>query len=205
MAKNQNTALSAEDAAALIPKLISQQLSGVMATAGKATYIASKMADLPKAYSNQLPESSDPNVLAAAEQTIRQAYRDDFAKTAQMARDRGYLPANLYNPEAIAAAVGNATDPASLSTYDAMKKANAAASTPAASTAAPIDLSKYSLEQILAMELTPVAGLRGPGARTAATTPGVSPATTRGLAPARQNPSAGMSLEQTLASGLNKY
>jgi hypothetical protein len=48
--------------------------------------------------------TADPEQLSTGEQRARQAYRDDFQKITNTAKQLGHLPADLYHPDAIAAA-----------------------------------------------------------------------------------------------------
>jgi hypothetical protein len=60
------------------PAAKKQPLSAVESVAARARYLASKMADLPATYSDQLVQSGDDAELAASKQIIRKQFRDDL-------------------------------------------------------------------------------------------------------------------------------
>jgi len=61
-----------------IAKMVDQKVSGIAAAAARASYVGTKMSDLPEAYKNMMPLSADQGQLAEAEANIRRSFRDDM-------------------------------------------------------------------------------------------------------------------------------
>jgi|GEM_PF-3847720 len=85
--------LTAESIASLVTKTVTDALTAKNATdavrAARDGFVATKMNDLPSAYSAQLPNTDDPAKLAAAEQTIRTQFKADQAKLGVTAQTIG--------------------------------------------------------------------------------------------------------------------
>lgn len=62
-----------------ISRMVGDATAGVRAQAARATWMGTKMADLPDAYRQLMPTTEDAQVLARAEQDIRRSYRKDMA------------------------------------------------------------------------------------------------------------------------------
>ncbi|HEX4055804.1 MAG TPA: hypothetical protein VHX86_16185 [Tepidisphaeraceae bacterium] len=76
------TAAAAAGAGAMtqddLEKMIQTRIGAVTAQSARAVYIGTKMMDLPKAYSDQMPVTDDAAKLEEAEQIIREQYRRDM-------------------------------------------------------------------------------------------------------------------------------
>jgi hypothetical protein len=86
---SEKSSLSPQQVMALIDKKV-----GVYAAAAaRATYIGTKMSDLPETYQEAMPVTSDPLELGLAEQKIRTAFRADMKLHAPThARSMGWRP-----------------------------------------------------------------------------------------------------------------
>jgi len=80
----------------------------------KDVHVNTRMADVPAAYSSQMPETTDPDALAAAEAQIRQALAGDVQQAkAQQFAQQALRPSG---------AAGRPTDPGQLSSYELLQR-----------------------------------------------------------------------------------
>ncbi len=76
-----------------LEKMVQQRIGAVTAQSARAIYIGTKMMDLPKAYSDQMPVTEDAGKLEEAEMLIREQYRKDMLVHAPLhAWALGYTP-----------------------------------------------------------------------------------------------------------------
>ncbi|MGD0462856.1 MAG: hypothetical protein ABSB74_10245 [Tepidisphaeraceae bacterium] len=61
-----------------IEAMVSRRVAGINAAAARATYVGTKMSDLPKAYQLAMPVTADQDALAAAEYSLRRQYMEDM-------------------------------------------------------------------------------------------------------------------------------
>jgi hypothetical protein len=101
-----------------VSKAVNDALAGMRANSARESYINKFAADIPESYRQHIPVTSDPKALELGEQVARAHYSADFGKLAAVATDKGHLPADLYHPVAIAAALQDTNgqaDPSNLS------------------------------------------------------------------------------------------
>ena len=100
-----------------VEQAVAENMRSVHAANATQNYISTHMADVPQAYSRAMPLTDDPEILAAAEQAVREEYRNDWQKISAAAINSGHLPASLYSDEAVGravAAAGAPPDPATM-------------------------------------------------------------------------------------------
>jgi hypothetical protein len=157
----KQTTITADD----ITRLVSDKLGPIMGEHARAQYVNAKMMDVPSSYIKaHMPATTDQTALAQAEQVARAAYKEDFSKLAAVGADKGHLPADLYSPDAIAAALKDTNgqaDPSNLSFREHAARVlgtqpptlNPRAQAEAAAAAQGVDVSRLTPQQRLTMYL----------------------------------------------------
>ena len=91
-----------------VQNLVDQRISGLQGENARSQFLATKMYDLPAVYQNQMPATTDPAVLSAAEQTVRAQFRKDMKAILDTFAARGHAPVGIYEPQALAKAAATA-------------------------------------------------------------------------------------------------
>jgi hypothetical protein len=100
-------AATAED----VTKAVNDALAGMRANSARESYINKFAADVPESYRQHIPVTDDPEALKLGEQVARAHFKNDFSRIAAAATETGHLPAQLYDPVAIAAAAEAGGEP----------------------------------------------------------------------------------------------
>lgn len=86
-------AAPAGDLRSIVASLFREHQASAAQSAARDAYVRRNLGDLPDAYRKLMPDTADENALAAAEQTVRRQYRDDFrAVRSSVGRPASFRP-----------------------------------------------------------------------------------------------------------------
>jgi hypothetical protein len=121
MANNAKPIVDASD----IDSIVNSRLASIDAQHATSLYVARNMPDLPKVYQAGMPSSTDPKVLARAEQTLREQWKADMREhspnfiTRKQLVDAGVAISKADAEEVKKAAAQNGGDPSDMALKNA--------------------------------------------------------------------------------------